>query len=189
MDPDVCGELGDPGLPPAGEDLQRKQGSIDRLYATPSLRASVAHDATILQAGFRCAAGTAFRDLRLGVDGGSTPRLWLVYQLLINLVLSISVLRYLLACGGHDDASAYPARRTAIMGSPRVVIIGAGIVGTNLADELTARGWDRVTVIDQGPLPFTGGSTSHAPGLVFQTTAVEDDDCARELHSREVPLP
>ena len=37
--------------------------------------------------------------------------------------------------------------------TPRVVIIGAGIVGANLADELTARGWDRVTVIDQGPLP------------------------------------
>ena len=29
------------------------------------------------------------------------------------------------------------------MAGPRVVIIGAGIVGTNLADELTARGWDR----------------------------------------------
>jgi glycine cleavage system aminomethyltransferase T/glycine/D-amino acid oxidase-like deaminating enzyme len=57
------------------------------------------------------------------------------------------------------------------MGSPRVVIIGAGIVGTNLADELTARGWDRVTVLDQGPLPLTGGSSSHAPGLVFQTNA------------------
>ena len=52
---------------------------------------------------------------------------------------------------------------------PRVVVIGAGIVGANLADELTARGWDRVTVVDQGPLPLTGGSTSHAPGLVFQT--------------------
>lgn len=57
------------------------------------------------------------------------------------------------------------------MGSPRVVIIGAGIVGTNVADELTARGWDRITVLDQGPLPLTGGSTSHAPGLVFQTNA------------------
>ena len=56
------------------------------------------------------------------------------------------------------------------MGSPRVVIIGAGIVGTNLADELTSRGWDRVTVLDQGPLPHTGGSTSHAPGLVFHTS-------------------
>jgi glycine cleavage system aminomethyltransferase T/glycine/D-amino acid oxidase-like deaminating enzyme len=55
--------------------------------------------------------------------------------------------------------------------SPRIVIIGAGIVGANLADELTARGFDRVTVVDQGPLPLTGGSTSHAPGLVFQTNA------------------
>ncbi len=55
--------------------------------------------------------------------------------------------------------------------SARVVIIGAGIVGANLADELTERGWDRVTVVDQGPLPLTGGSTSHAPGLVFQTNA------------------
>ncbi|TQM11829.1 GcvT family protein [Pseudonocardia kunmingensis] len=55
--------------------------------------------------------------------------------------------------------------------SPQVVIIGAGIVGANLADELTARGWDRVTVVDQGPLPLTGGSSSHAPGLVFQTNA------------------
>lgn len=55
--------------------------------------------------------------------------------------------------------------------NPRVVIIGAGIVGTNLADELTVRGWTDVTVVDQGPLPLTGGSTSHAPGLVFQTNA------------------
>jgi dimethylglycine oxidase len=55
--------------------------------------------------------------------------------------------------------------------TPRVVIIGAGIVGANLADELTVRGWDRVTVLDQGPLPLTGGSTSHAPGLVFQTNS------------------
>ena len=57
------------------------------------------------------------------------------------------------------------------MAPPRVVIIGAGIVGANLADELTARGWNQVTVVDQGPLPLTGGSTSHAPGLVFQTNA------------------
>ena len=57
--------------------------------------------------------------------------------------------------------------------TPRVVIIGAGIVGANLADELTARGWDRVTVVDQGPLPLTGGSTSHAPGLVFQTSSAK----------------
>jgi dimethylglycine oxidase len=53
--------------------------------------------------------------------------------------------------------------------SARVVIIGAGIVGTNLADELLARGWNDVTVVEQGPLDLPGGSTSHAPGLVFQT--------------------
>lgn len=51
---------------------------------------------------------------------------------------------------------------------PRVVIIGAGIVGCAVADELTARGWTDVTVLEQGPLFATGGSTSHAPGLVFQ---------------------
>ncbi|TXR57184.1 GcvT family protein [Quadrisphaera setariae] len=55
--------------------------------------------------------------------------------------------------------------------SPRVVIIGAGIVGANLADELTERGWTDITVLDQGPLPLAGGSTSHAPGLVFQTNS------------------
>ncbi|MFC3897314.1 FAD-dependent oxidoreductase [Lentzea rhizosphaerae] len=53
---------------------------------------------------------------------------------------------------------------------PRVVLIGAGIVGCALADELTARGWTDVTVLEQGPLFETGGSSSHAPGLVFQTT-------------------
>ena len=52
---------------------------------------------------------------------------------------------------------------------PRVVIIGAGIVGCALAEEITARGWTDVTVVEQGPLFATGGSTSHAPGLVFQT--------------------
>src|ERR1700712_334393 len=53
---------------------------------------------------------------------------------------------------------------------PRVVIVGAGIVGCALADELTARGWTRVTVLDQGEPGRTGGATSHAPGLVFQTS-------------------
>ncbi|SFL36851.1 GcvT family protein [Geodermatophilus ruber] len=51
----------------------------------------------------------------------------------------------------------------------RVVVIGAGIVGCALADELTQRGWTEVTVLDQGPLFAAGGSSSHAPGLVFQT--------------------
>ena len=55
------------------------------------------------------------------------------------------------------------------MAGPKVAIIGAGIVGANLADELTARGWTDVTVVDQGTLWAAGGSSSHAPGLVFQT--------------------
>ena len=54
---------------------------------------------------------------------------------------------------------------------PKVVIIGAGIVGCALGDELTARGWTDVTVLEQGPLFATGGSSSHAPGLVFQTNS------------------
>src|SRR5262245_61674242 len=52
---------------------------------------------------------------------------------------------------------------------PKVVIIGAGIVGCALVDELAMRGWTNVTVLDQGPLFATGGSTSHAPGMIFQT--------------------
>ncbi|MCK2238447.1 MULTISPECIES: FAD-dependent oxidoreductase [unclassified Crossiella] len=52
---------------------------------------------------------------------------------------------------------------------PNVVVIGAGIVGCALADELTERGWTSVTVLEQGPLFAAGGSSSHAPGLVFQT--------------------
>ncbi|MFC5993566.1 FAD-dependent oxidoreductase [Pseudonocardia hispaniensis] len=55
-----------------------------------------------------------------------------------------------------------------MMPSPRVVVIGAGVVGAALADELSVRGWTDVTVLDQGPLFATGGSSSHAPGLVFQ---------------------
>jgi dimethylglycine oxidase len=57
------------------------------------------------------------------------------------------------------------------MAGPRVVVIGAGVVGAAVADELSARGWSDVTVVDQGPLPATGGSSSHAPGLVFQANA------------------
>ena len=69
---------------------------------------------------------------------------------------------------------------------PKVVVIGAGIVGTSLADELTARGWTDVTVLDRGPLFTTGGSTSHAPGLVFQTNPSKTMSHVRALHRRKV---
>ena len=55
--------------------------------------------------------------------------------------------------------------------SARVVIVGAGIAGASVAHHLAERGWDQIVVVDQGPLWETGGSTSHAPGLVFQHNA------------------
>jgi glycine cleavage system T protein len=52
--------------------------------------------------------------------------------------------------------------------SARAVVVGAGIVGASVAHHLALEGWTDVVVVDQGPLWETGGSTSHAPGLVFQ---------------------
>lgn len=51
----------------------------------------------------------------------------------------------------------------------KIVIIGAGVVGCNMADRLSELGMKKITVVDQGPLFHTGGSSSHAPGIVFQT--------------------
>ena len=51
----------------------------------------------------------------------------------------------------------------------QLVVIGAGIVGASAAYHLAELGVTDVLVLDQGPLFETGGSTSHAPGLVFQT--------------------
>ncbi|MFL5703229.1 MAG: FAD-dependent oxidoreductase [Ktedonobacteraceae bacterium] len=48
----------------------------------------------------------------------------------------------------------------------RVVIIGSGIAGSSVAYHLTQLGWHDIVVLEQGPL--TGGTTSHAPGLVGQ---------------------
>ncbi|GAA4546189.1 GcvT family protein [Amycolatopsis samaneae] len=50
---------------------------------------------------------------------------------------------------------------------PRVVVVGAGIVGCALADELTERGWTDVTVLERGEL--SGAPVPPAPGLVFRT--------------------
>ena len=49
-----------------------------------------------------------------------------------------------------------------------VVIVGAGIVGCSVAYHLSKLGVTDVVVVDQGQLFETGGSTSHAPGLIFQ---------------------
>ncbi|MDA1283876.1 MAG: FAD-dependent oxidoreductase [Proteobacteria bacterium] len=51
----------------------------------------------------------------------------------------------------------------------RIIIVGSGITGASTAYHLAKLGWKDITVLDQGPLFETGGSTSHAPGGVFQT--------------------
>src|SRR5215218_8921032 len=53
--------------------------------------------------------------------------------------------------------------------SAAVTIIGAGIVGCSAAYFLSQLGETDIVMLDAGPLFATGGSTSHAPGLVFQT--------------------
>ncbi|MDQ6712848.1 MAG: FAD-dependent oxidoreductase [Candidatus Dormibacteraeota bacterium] len=78
----------------------------------------------------------------------------------------------------------------------RVVIIGAGIVGSSAAYHLTRFGWKDIVVLDQGPLFQTGGSTSHAPGMVFQNNvarttchiAMRSVDCYRDLQLDGEPL-
>ena len=87
----------------------------------------------------------------------------------------------------------------------QVVIIGAGIAGCSVAYHLTKLGWHEIVVVDQGPLFETGGSTTHAPGLVFQINAsktmtefarhsvelwtqmeLDGEPCTRQVGSMEV---
>jgi glycine cleavage system aminomethyltransferase T/glycine/D-amino acid oxidase-like deaminating enzyme len=51
----------------------------------------------------------------------------------------------------------------------QILVVGAGIVGCSTAYHLAQLGTTDVLVVEQGPLFATGGSSSHAPGLVFQT--------------------
>ena len=67
------------------------------------------------------------------------------------------------------------------------VVVGAGIVGCNVAYQLTELGVEDVVVVDQGPMPTTGGSSTHAPGIMFQTaepkTLSQFADYSRRLYS------
>ncbi|HEY7132484.1 MAG TPA: FAD-dependent oxidoreductase [Candidatus Limnocylindrales bacterium] len=51
----------------------------------------------------------------------------------------------------------------------RVVIIGAGIVGSSLAWHLARLGWRDIVLIEKGQLPNPGGSTGHASNFIFLT--------------------
>ncbi len=57
------------------------------------------------------------------------------------------------------------------MSRGKIVVIGAGIVGCVLTEHLMKLGATDVTVTEKGPLFETGGSSSHAPGLMFQTNS------------------
>jgi dimethylglycine oxidase len=63
----------------------------------------------------------------------------------------------------------FPAPR--LPDTARAVIVGGGIAGASVAHHLVEQGWDGLVLLDQSPLWRTGGSTSHAPGLVFQHNA------------------
>ncbi len=69
------------------------------------------------------------------------------------------------------DAATIPDRRPVAdpPGEAALVVIGAGIVGASVAYHLAQRGWKDVVVVDQGSIPDTGGSTTHAPGGLFAT--------------------
>jgi glycine cleavage system aminomethyltransferase T/glycine/D-amino acid oxidase-like deaminating enzyme len=54
--------------------------------------------------------------------------------------------------------------------SAKTVVVGAGAVGCSVAYHLSELGAEDVVVVDQGPLPVTGGSSTHAPGIMFQTS-------------------
>ena len=88
--------------------------------------------------------------------------------------------------GGARDRGRLAIRR---MDARRIVIVGSGVVGAALADELAARGATDVTVVDKGPLFVTGGSSSHAPGLVSRTSPSKFIQRDRRLHDREVRRP
>ena len=68
------------------------------------------------------------------------------------------------------------------------VVVGAGIVGCNVAYQLTQLGREDVVVVDQGPMPTTGGSSTHAPGIMFQTAEPKElsqfANYSRKLYSQ-----
>ena len=72
------------------------------------------------------------------------------------------------------------------MSTPRVVIVGAGIVGTNLADELTARGLGPGHRARSGPAAADRRFDISRSGPRLPNQRVEDDDGLRPIHGREV---
>ncbi|HEX5014399.1 MAG TPA: FAD-dependent oxidoreductase [Candidatus Limnocylindrales bacterium] len=51
----------------------------------------------------------------------------------------------------------------------RVVVIGAGIVGSSMVYHLARLGWRDIVLLEKGMLPNPGGSTGHASNFIFLT--------------------
>ncbi|MFC5972131.1 FAD-dependent oxidoreductase [Halomarina salina] len=68
--------------------------------------------------------------------------------------------------------------------SAETVIVGSGAVGCSVAYHLSELGAQDVVVVDQGPLPVTGGSSVHAPGIMFQTSPSKVQTKAAHYTSR-----
>ena len=75
------------------------------------------------------------------------------------------------------------------MPGPKVVIIGAGVVGAAIADELSLRGWDDITVVDQGSLPMPGRLVVARAGHGLPEPRVPNHVVHGAVHSREVLRP
>src|ERR687887_1930892 len=55
-----------------------------------------------------------------------------------------------------------------------VVVIGAGIMGNSMAYHLAKLGWREIVLLEKGPLPNPGGSTSHASNFLFPVDHSKD---------------
>jgi glycine cleavage system aminomethyltransferase T/glycine/D-amino acid oxidase-like deaminating enzyme len=58
---------------------------------------------------------------------------------------------------------------TSLPDRARVVVIGAGIVGSSMAWHLARLGWRDIVLLEKGMLPNPGGSTGHASNFIFLT--------------------
>ena len=72
---------------------------------------------------------------------------------------------------------------------PKILIIGAGIVGCSLADELTERGYCDVVVIEKGKLWNPGGSTSLRLALFSRPRSHAMAQFARQTVEKLWPSP
>uniref|UniRef100_A0A4D5RB29 Pyruvate dehydrogenase phosphatase regulatory subunit, mitochondrial n=1 Tax=Scolopendra viridis TaxID=118503 RepID=A0A4D5RB29_SCOVI len=87
----------------------------------------------------------------------------LIQQLHFNRFISSTLI---LNDGLQAISSAHATKNNALPAHARVVICGAGVVGTSLSYHLVQKGWTDIIVLDQGSVG--GGTSWQGPGLVGQ---------------------